>query len=101
MTSLWRGWSGRVRRRVGPFVEDALVPNCSTFRRNNSVGIHFRDLGERHTQDPREEVSGAIVAQDDASPTSIFPQLRHRLREVLPCVQRRGAQRSRALRSPS
>ena len=40
---------GGVCRRIGPLVEDALVPNRPTFIRNGSVGVDFRNPGERHT----------------------------------------------------
>ena len=76
---------GRVRRLIGSLVEDALVPNRSTFLRDCPVGVHFRNPGERHTEDPREKVPCAVVAQDDASPASVLPQLSHGFREVLPC----------------
>ena len=76
---------GGMCSRAGPLVEGALVPNRPTLFRERPVGVHLRSPGKRHTQDDREKVTCAVVAQDDASPAGVFPQLRHSFGEVLPC----------------
>ena len=41
----------RVRRRVGPLVEDTLIPNRPALFRERLIWVHLRRPGERHAED--------------------------------------------------